>query len=256
MGEQSPKLASTPTGAVFLSYASQDAAAAQRICEALRSAGIEVWFDQSELRSGDAWDRQIRERIHDCRLFIALISAHPEARDEGYFRREWKLAVDRTHDMSDKKPFLVPVVIDDTRERGASVPDKLREVQWTRLPGGETPPEFVERVRRLVSPDPHNATTATVLPAGGAAATPQVMREPVPTSRQSKWALPAIAAAVRRPRRAVALAGADIGDTRATDLRWCCTHRSDAGPAFAATTFPPHRDRRATWRGACLSARR
>jgi TIR domain-containing protein len=31
--------------AVFLSYASQDAEAAQRICEALRAAGIEVWFD-------------------------------------------------------------------------------------------------------------------------------------------------------------------------------------------------------------------
>jgi len=70
--------------AVFLSYASQDAAAAARICEALRSAGIEVWFDQSELRGGDAWDHQIRQRIHDCRLFIAVISAHTEARDEGF----------------------------------------------------------------------------------------------------------------------------------------------------------------------------
>src|SRR6516225_2660546 len=123
--------AAMPAGAVFLSYASEDAQAAERIATALRSAGIEVWLDQSELRGGDAWDRQIRERIHDCQLFIALISAHTEARDEGYFRREWKLAVDRTHDMLDKKAFLLPVVIDDTRERGASVPEKLHEVQWT-----------------------------------------------------------------------------------------------------------------------------
>jgi hypothetical protein len=36
-----------PSRTVFLSYASEDAAAAQRICEALRAAGIEVWFDQS-----------------------------------------------------------------------------------------------------------------------------------------------------------------------------------------------------------------
>jgi hypothetical protein len=43
-----------PPRAVFLSYASQDAQAALRICEALRAAGIEVWFDQSELRGGDA----------------------------------------------------------------------------------------------------------------------------------------------------------------------------------------------------------
>ena len=43
-----------PSKAVFLSYASEDAEAARRICDALRSAGIEVWFDQSELRGGDA----------------------------------------------------------------------------------------------------------------------------------------------------------------------------------------------------------
>jgi hypothetical protein len=36
------------TGAIFLSYASQDAAVARRICEALRAAGLEVWFDQLE----------------------------------------------------------------------------------------------------------------------------------------------------------------------------------------------------------------
>jgi len=43
-------------GAVFLSYASEDSEAAKRICEALRAADIEVWFDQSELRGGDVWD--------------------------------------------------------------------------------------------------------------------------------------------------------------------------------------------------------
>jgi hypothetical protein len=53
VGEESLKPVSTPTGAVFLSYASQDAAAAQRICAALRLAGVEVWFDQSELRGGE-----------------------------------------------------------------------------------------------------------------------------------------------------------------------------------------------------------
>jgi hypothetical protein len=62
-------------GAVFLSYASQDAEAAQNICDALRASGIEVWFDQSELRGGDAWDQKIRREIHECALFIPIISA-------------------------------------------------------------------------------------------------------------------------------------------------------------------------------------
>jgi TolB-like protein/Tfp pilus assembly protein PilF len=151
MGEESPKPASTPTRAVFLSYASQDAEAAQRICAALRSAGVEVWFDQSELRGGDAWDRQIRERIRDCRLFVPVISANTEARAEGYFRREWKLAIDRTHDMSERVAFIVPVVIDQTPDARSDVPEAFQSVQWTRLPAGETPPEFVRRIQQLLS---------------------------------------------------------------------------------------------------------
>jgi TolB-like protein/Flp pilus assembly protein TadD len=142
------------THAVFLSYASEDAEAALRICDALRTGGIEVWLDQSELRGGDAWDALIRTHIRTCSLFIPLISASSRARAEGYFRLEWKLAVDRSHLMAADKAFLLPVVIDGTREGDARVPEKFWEVQWTRLPGGETSPAFVERVQRLLSPVP------------------------------------------------------------------------------------------------------
>ena len=195
MGAQSAEPASTPTGAVFLSYASQDAEAAQRICTALRAAGIEVWFDQSELRGGDAWDRQIRERIRDCRLFIALISAHTEARDEGYFRHEWRLAVERTHHMADKKPFLVPVVIDDTPERGASVPDRLHEVQWTRLPGGETPPAFVARIQKLLVPDAAARAAAPSPPGSTVARASKRSLHPNWPSNAVLWVISALVAA-------------------------------------------------------------
>ena len=69
--------------AVFLSYASQDAEPARRICEALRAGGIEVWFDQSELRGGDAWDSSIRRQIKMCALFIPIISRNTHSREEG-----------------------------------------------------------------------------------------------------------------------------------------------------------------------------
>ena len=123
-----------PGKAVFLSYASQDAEAAQRLCNALRVAGVEVWFDQSELRGGDTWDASIRKQIKNCALFIPVISRNTHSRDEGYFRLEWKLAVDRSHLMTANRPFLVPVVIDDTSGQDEQVPDRFREVQWTRLP--------------------------------------------------------------------------------------------------------------------------
>jgi tetratricopeptide (TPR) repeat protein len=140
-----------PDKAVFLSYASQDGEAARHICNALRAAGIEVWFDQSELRGGEAWDIAIRKQIKSCALFLPVISAHTNGRTEGYFRLEWKLAIDRSYLMASSKVFLLPIVIDESRDGDANVPDRFREVQWISLARGVPTPDFVERVARLVS---------------------------------------------------------------------------------------------------------
>ena len=142
---------------IFLSYASQDVDAARRICETLRAAGLEVWFDESELRGGDAWDASIRRQVQECGLFMPLVSANTDARSEGYFRLEWKLAVDRSHLIADDRTFLLPVVIDATPEGTARVPDRFRERHWTRLPGGETSPAFATRVRAILEDESASA---------------------------------------------------------------------------------------------------
>jgi TolB-like protein len=184
MGE-SPIQARAPAGAVFLSYASQDAEAAQRIAAALRSAAVEVWFDQNELRGGDAWDRSIRKQIKVCALFIPIISRSTHDRDEGYFRLEWKLAVDRSHLMAADKAFLLPVVIDDTPDDDERVPERFREVQWTRLPDGTTSSAFVERVQRLLSglPNPVAMKSANLGSTAPAAAVTRKRSSPSPGSR-------------------------------------------------------------------------
>ncbi len=139
------------TLAIFLSYVSQDAEAARRICEVLRTAGLEVWFDQSELRGGDAWDASIRKQIKECALFVPIISANTNAREEGYFRLEWKLAVDRSHLMADNKAFFFPVILGGVAEPAALVPDKFRERQWSRLNDDATITAFAERVAKLLA---------------------------------------------------------------------------------------------------------
>ena len=178
---------SAPRGAVFLSYASQDADAARRIAESLRGEGVEVWLDQSELAGGDAWDAKIRGQIGECALFVPIISASTQARLEGYFRIEWKLAAQRTHAMAEEKTFLLPVVIDDTRDADAKVPAEFRAVQWTRLPIRQTQgPEaaagkddvasaqFVERVKALLGGDlgPRASSPAQSRSPGGTPAVP------------------------------------------------------------------------------------
>lgn len=142
-----------PRPTVFLSYASEDRRAAQLIRDTLPAFGMEVWYDESELIGGDAWDQKIRRQIRECDYFMPVISAHTEARHEGYFRREWRLAVERTLDMADDHVFLLPVVIDATAEAGARVPDKFRAVQWLRVPDGRATPALEVVCRRLVSGD-------------------------------------------------------------------------------------------------------
>src|SRR5438093_9760642 len=137
-------------GAVFLSYAREDTDAARRIADALRAFGVEAWFDQSELRGGEAWDAKIKKQIRECALFMPVVSARTQERHEGYFRREWKLAVERTHDMAAGVAFIVPVVIDETTEGQAAVPEEFMRVQWTRLPHGVPSTQFVEQVKRLL----------------------------------------------------------------------------------------------------------
>jgi dienelactone hydrolase len=201
-----PAPVTDPGRAVFLSYASEDLDAAQRICAGLRAAGIEVWFDRSQLRGGDAWDHKIRQQIRDCTLFMPIVSARTQARAEGYFRLEWRLAEQRTHLMGRQRAFLVPVCVDATPETDADVPDAFLRVQWTRLPHAEVSTEFIALVRRLIAPEgtvvaiaepltgagPASASGVVGLPAaGGAQPIPQRPEAPRTPSRRSAalWTL-------------------------------------------------------------------
>jgi TolB-like protein len=142
----------------------------------LRGFGVEVWFDQSELRGGDQWDAKIRGQIKACTLFIPVISQATQSREEAYFRLEWKLADDRSHLMAPGKAFIVPVIIDDTPDAGASVPNSFARAQWTRLPDGEPDPDFISLVKKLTSPGPAapspTRSTAAASPHPAASVTP------------------------------------------------------------------------------------
>ena len=140
-----------PENAVFISYAREDLAAVQKLKTAFDAAGITTWFDMERLEGGDDFDRKIQKNIARCAFFIPVISGATERRLEAYFRREWSYALDRTRNMADDALFILPVTIDAIDERNAKVPDKFKAVHITGLPGGEPTPEFVARLKMLVS---------------------------------------------------------------------------------------------------------
>jgi hypothetical protein len=136
--------------AIFISYAREDLVAVQRLRAALDAAGLVTWFDMARLQTGDDFERKIQRNVARCSFFIPVISATTQRRVEGWFRREWSWAVDRTRAMAEGATFILPVCIDDTPESGALVSDRFLKNHWTRMPGGDPPPEFVDRLRQLL----------------------------------------------------------------------------------------------------------
>ena len=141
-----------PDNAVFISYAREDLGAVQRLKAALDAAGIRTWFDVERLEGGDDYDRKIQRNIARCSFFIPVVSPTTERRLEGYFRREWSYAIDRTRNMAEGAIFLLPVCIDAIDPATARVPDRFQALHFTTAPNGEPPAAFVARLRELLAP--------------------------------------------------------------------------------------------------------
>ncbi len=145
-----PPAQEMPDQAIFISYAREDLPAVQRLKSGLDAAGLTTWFDMDRLGSGDDYDRKIRANIARCSYFIPIISTTTQRRHEGYFRREWSFAVDRTRSMADGSMFVFPVCIDDTPEAEALVPEFFKALHTSRLPEGEPDPGFIRRLQELL----------------------------------------------------------------------------------------------------------
>ena len=139
-----------PDHAVFISYAREDLAAVQQIKAGLEAAGLTPWFDMDRLEAGDDYDRKIQRNIARCSYFIPVISQHTQSRLEGYFRREWSYALDRSRSMADGALFILPVSLDGTSPREAHVPERFKALHFTQLPGGQVTPEFAGRLAEFL----------------------------------------------------------------------------------------------------------
>jgi hypothetical protein len=122
--------------------------AARALKEGLEEAGRTVWFDFERIRAGDTFDPKIQNNIRWCSLFLPVLSRSTEARAEGFFRREWRYALDRDLDIDPGTPFIVPVAIDETPEF-AALPRRIREINITPLPAGRITQEFVHQLKRI-----------------------------------------------------------------------------------------------------------
>ena len=139
-------------GDVFLSYASEDRAIAEKLAEGLRQYHLSVWFDKNQLEAGDAWANRIDRGIDECALFLPVISRQSlaEQNRRRYFWREWNKAIELAEGMAPGEEFIVPVVVDQIRLDQSELPEAISSKQGINLPGGVVTPEFGQRLEEIV----------------------------------------------------------------------------------------------------------
>jgi hypothetical protein len=107
---------------IFLSYASEDRAAAEEIALALQARGHEVFFDKSNLSGGEDFNTVIRQWVADAELFIFLITP-ASVRQGAYTLTELRMTREK---WLHPRGHVLPVLLEPTDMQ--TIPAYLRGV--------------------------------------------------------------------------------------------------------------------------------
>ena len=139
-----------PRGAIFVSYAREDEAAAAALVRGLQAAGCLVWYDRERLQAGQHWHNSLEDEVkHRCGLFLSIISKTTESTRESYYHLERNWAASRAERIAHDEEFYVPIVIDDAPFPPAREPRIFHHIQATRLAGGAATGQFAAGLRDL-----------------------------------------------------------------------------------------------------------
>lgn len=99
----------------------------------------EVWFDRNVIEPGDNFRRLIFDGIKTCHFFIPVISRAADARQEAFFRIEWRKATKRLEQISPIKKFVLPLIVDADYAPGSykSLDDDWYELDFMHAPEGK-----------------------------------------------------------------------------------------------------------------------
>jgi hypothetical protein len=113
---------------VFIAYAHEDAASADRLFDAFSENGFDPWMDRRKLLPGQNWPEAIQNALETSDFVVICFSTNSVGK-RGGFQVEIRHALDCGSRLPLDEVYLIPVRLDDCR-----VPARIqREVQWVDL---------------------------------------------------------------------------------------------------------------------------
>ena len=125
---------------VFISYSRKDLAFVERLAKKLRNAGLDVWYDLSDLEVGTRWGKEIQKAIQQSRYFIVVLS--PNSTESEWVEREFLYA--DNHNLK-----IVPLVY-----KSCDMPMWSLNLHYIDMRGGNYRSHFPELLKALdLSPE-------------------------------------------------------------------------------------------------------
>jgi hypothetical protein len=114
---------------VFISYAREDSASAERLYHDLSSIhGVTPWLDSKKLLPGVHWKNEIMDALKTCDLFIVLLSTKSVSKN-GFIQKEVIEALDKLKTFPPDRIFVVPARLNECYPKHP----ELHELQWVDL---------------------------------------------------------------------------------------------------------------------------
>jgi hypothetical protein len=96
----------------FISYVSENRAEVEKLADALRKLGCEVWLDKNEISPGANWKIALQKAIEEGNYFIACFSDAYFARTKSFMNDELNIAIDEIRQRPDDAVFFIPIKLD------------------------------------------------------------------------------------------------------------------------------------------------
>ncbi|EMS99433.1 hypothetical protein H009_02433 [Agrobacterium tumefaciens str. Cherry 2E-2-2] len=122
---------------IFISYAKEDAAYAQKIFLALKAQELAPWMDKPPaphnyegLQIGQKWQTVLQTQLSNADYIILVLSPRSVAK-KGYVQVEFRTALDRMNYLPDDGVLVLPILIEACHVPSLSVGNiNLRDLQW------------------------------------------------------------------------------------------------------------------------------
>ena len=137
---------------VFISYVSENIEIVDRLCQELKSHGIQVWLDRDDIDPGLRWKQEIRRAIQQGAFFIACFSKEYNMRDRAYMNEELVIAIEELRQRPVDQAWFIPVKLNECEipDRDIGGGETLLDLQYVNL--YEDWDVNIQRIREIVQP--------------------------------------------------------------------------------------------------------